>query len=157
AARPGDLQPEGWLAWQFYNGTLDPNKFTPENHVFLIAVDPAKLRTMMDDLDTLDPELVAKMTANKRGVLLPRELLESLNKRAAERFGVTGLGYDKGLDLALEIVGQLPERTYNAGIMHEEYLNDAIDNYPRTHGEKHPLAVLRVNLVQLQVADMEAF
>src|SRR5438876_6314868 len=40
ASRASDVQPEGWLAWQFYNGTLDPDKFTPENHVVLIAVDP---------------------------------------------------------------------------------------------------------------------
>jgi hypothetical protein len=70
ASGPEDLQPEDWLAWQFYNGTLDPEKFTPESHVVLIAVDPGKIRTMMEDLDTLDPELVAKMRADRRGVLL---------------------------------------------------------------------------------------
>src|SRR5262249_21587102 len=151
ASGPGDLQPEDWLAWQFYNGTLDPDKFTPESHVVLIAVDPGKIRTMMEDLDTLDPELVAKMRANRRGVLLPRELLESLNKRVGERFQVTGMGYDKGIDLTFEIVGQLPEGTYNVGIMDWDYLNTAIDEYPRRHGERHPLAHKRVSMVQLKV------
>ncbi|HEV3117235.1 MAG TPA: ABC transporter permease [Gemmataceae bacterium] len=157
ASRPGDVQPEDWLAWQFYNGTLDAEKFTPENHVVLIAIDPAKMRNMMEDLDILDSELVATMTANKRGVLLPRELLEALHKRVGERFQVTGLGHDKGINLSFEIVGQLPDGTYNAGIMNETYLNDAIDSYPREHGEKHPLASRRVSMVQLKVADMEAF
>jgi len=157
AARPGDVQPEDWLAWQFYNGTLDPEKFTPENHVVLIAIDPAKMRTMMEDLDTLDTKLVKAMTANKRGVILPRELLEALHKRAGERFQVTGIGHDRGINLSFEIVGQLPDGTYNAGIMNEAYLNDAIDTYPREHGEKHSLARRRVSMVQLKVADREAF
>jgi putative ABC transport system permease protein len=112
---------------------------------------------MMDDLDTLDAQLVAKMSANKRGVLLPRELLESLNKRVGERFQVAGMGYDKGIDLAFEVVGQLPEGTYNAGIMNEKYLNDAIDSYCREHGAKHPLAARRVSMVQLRVADRQVF
>jgi putative ABC transport system permease protein len=157
ASGGGDLRPNDWLAWQFYHGTLDPLKFSRENYLVLIAVDPGKMRTMMEDLDTLDPELVAKMGANKRSVLMPRELLDSLNKRVGERFQVTGMGYCKGIDLTFEIVGQLPQGSYNIGIMNRDYLNTAIDDYPRQHGEKHRLAHNRVSMVELKVADMEAF
>src|SRR5262249_38757147 len=39
-----------------------------------------------------------------------------------------------------------------------DYLNDAIDNYPREHsGQRHPLADRSMNLFWLRVADSESF
>jgi putative ABC transport system permease protein len=157
ASRPGDIEPQDCLAWQFYSGTLDPEKLTPENHVVLIAVDPAKMPTMMDDLDTLEPELVKDMIASKRGVLMPHGMLDSLNKRIGERFQLRGLGPYKGIDLELDILGRLPDGTYNVGIMNWEYLNDAIDQLPRGHGVTHVLYGKRVSQVELRVPDMAAF
>jgi putative ABC transport system permease protein len=157
ASRPGDVRPQDWLAWQFYHATVDPSKLTPESYVLLIAIDPRKMRSMMDDLEDLDPALVAAMLANKRAVLLPREMLQALHKRVGERFQATGLGHDKGLDLKCEIVGELPEGSYTAGIMNEAYLNDAIDNYPKEHGLRHALDSRRLSMVVLKVPDAEAF
>jgi putative ABC transport system permease protein len=86
------------------------------------------------------------------------ELLQTLNKRVGERFGVTGLGRYKGIDLQFEVVGQLPAGTYDAGILRWDYLNDALDNYPKGHGGlKHPLEGKRLNLVVLKVPDRAAF
>ena len=157
ASRPGDVEPEDWVAWQFYGGTLDPKKLAPEDAVMFIALDPRKLRSMMEDLDQLDPELVAGMVANKRAVLLPREMLQAIRKRVGESFQVTGTGLHKGINLSCEIVGELPEGTYNVGIMNAAYLNDVLDKYPKEHGVKHALDGKRVNLVMLKVTDDEAF
>ena len=42
--------------------------------------------------------------------------------------------------------------------MNRDYLNDAIDDYPRTHsGQRHPMADSSLNLVWLRVADSDSF
>ena len=158
AQRPGDVRPEESMTWQFYGGTLDPEKRTRENVIFFFAMEPRKIRTMMDDLDVLDPAVIKKMEANKTGVILGRERLQSLNKRVGERFTVTSMNY-KGIDLEFQIVGEFPDGRYNqSAIMNRDYLNDALDAYPATHnGSKHPLANRSLNLVWLRVPDTDAF
>jgi putative ABC transport system permease protein len=43
-------------------------------------------------------------------------------------------------------------------VMNRDYLNDAIDAYPRSHGgQKHPLADRSLNSVWLQVSDLPAY
>ena len=81
------------MTWQFYGGTLDQGPATRENIVFAIAMDPRKIRTMMDELEDIPPEqaapldaAVAKMLANRRGIILGKDRLAALNKRVGERF-----------------------------------------------------------------------
>jgi putative ABC transport system permease protein len=157
--KPGDVRvrPQDSMTWQFYGGSIDPSKMTRENSLFFFAMDPRKIRAMMDDLDLIDPALPQKMVENKQGVLIGREKLEAMNKRVGERIRVTSMNY-KGIDLDFDIVGELPEGRYNmSGIMNRDYLNDALDGYQRDHGEKHPLADKSLNLVWLRVPDSRAF
>ena len=42
AEGPDDVRPLDSMTWQFYGGTLDPEKFTRENVIFGIAVDPTE-------------------------------------------------------------------------------------------------------------------
>jgi putative ABC transport system permease protein len=161
SSRPGDLRPDEYMTWQFYGGTIDPEKQTRENVVFFFAMDPQKLRTMMDDLDMLDPKLADKLDPRKgglkQGALVGRKRLEKLNKRVGERIKLTGLNY-RGIDLEFEIVGLLPSGRYDeSAVMNWEYLNDAIDAYKGPGGAKHPLDRKRLNLVWLKVPDSEAF
>jgi putative ABC transport system permease protein len=153
-----DVRPEDSMTWQFFGGTLDPANKTFENMVFLFAMDPRKLPTMMDDLENLDPALVEKMVNNKRGVLVGRERLNRIGKRVGERFVLTGMNY-KDIELEFDIVGMLPEGRYNqSAVMNRDYLNDAIDAYKRSHnGTPHPMAEKTLNLVWLRVPDSGAF
>jgi putative ABC transport system permease protein len=158
AASSDDVVPDDWMAWQFYGGTIDPLNLTPESGVFCIAVEPGKLRTMMEALEDVDPELIKKMLVNKQGVLMGREQLEALNKQVGERIHVTGLSFYKALDLDFDIVGQLPDGTYDATIMNWDYLNRAFENYEREHlGIKHPADRERPCLVWLRIRDADAF
>jgi putative ABC transport system permease protein len=169
-------RPEDAMTWQFYIGTLDPEKKTRENLVFLIALDPWKAATLMDriydDVPTNSkqksgPKLarveqfmaaISAMQNNKRGVILGRKILATLNKRVGDRMKLTGLNY-KDIDLEVEIVGSFPAGRFDdQAIMNRDYLNDAVDTYPKTHrGEKHPLADRSLNLVVLQVSDQEIY
>jgi putative ABC transport system permease protein len=158
ARRPTDARPTDAMTWSFYGGTLDPAKRTRENIVFFFVMDPRKLKSMMDDLDQLDDELVKKMLHNKRAVVMGRERMKAINKRVGERFQLTSLNY-KDIDLEFEIIAELPDGRYNqSAVMNLEYLKDSLDAYARNHnGERHPMADKSLNLVWLKVADMEAF
>jgi putative ABC transport system permease protein len=156
---PEDAKPQDSMTWQFFGGTTDPAKRTRENSAFMFAMDPHKIRTMMDDLDQVDPQLIEAMVKNKKGVLMGRTQMEMFNKRVGERFTLTSFNY-KDLQLEFEIVGQLPVGRYDQScIMNRQYLNDALfEAYPREHnGAKHPMADKTLNLVWLQVPDPEAF
>jgi putative ABC transport system permease protein len=161
AVRPGnpdDIRPADSMTWQFFGGTMDPDKRTRENLVFFFAMDPRRVRSMMDDLDSLDQGMIDKMIQNKRGVLMGKDRMATINKRVGDRFVLTGLNY-KDIDLEFEIVGRLPEGRYDQNaIMNRDYLNDALDQYERQHnGTKHQMANKTLNLVWLRVPDSESF
>lgn len=165
AQKAGDLQPIDAMTWQFYGGTLDLKNRTRENTLFAFAMQPSKLDTMMDDLDDLpEPqksqfrETVKKLDSNRQGLIVGRGRLLALNKKIGERIKLFGLNY-RGIDLEFEIVGTFPEGRYDdSSAFNRDYLNDAMDAYPKTHqGKKHPLAEKSLNLVWLRVPDREAF
>ena len=73
ARNPGDLKPTDSMTWTFYGGTLDIANRTRENSLFAFALEPSKLLTMMDELDSLPPAqkaefepIVYKLQQNKQ-------------------------------------------------------------------------------------------
>jgi putative ABC transport system permease protein len=152
-----DVGPDDFMFWSFYGGSTDPNKITINTLVFFFAMDPDHIRSMMDDLDNLDPALVRKLKANRQGCLLGREKLRAIDKQVGERFKLTSINY-RGVDLDFEVVGVLPEGRYdNSGIMNADYFNNALDRYKGPDGKAHPLSSQRLNLIWLRVKDKEAF
>ncbi len=165
AREPGDIRPIDSMTWQFYGGMLDPANRTRENMLFAVALDPKKLLTMMDELDSLPDgqksefeQVVDKLAKNRQGIVLGQERLASINKKVGERIKLFGLNY-KEIDLELEIVGLFPPGRYdNSAAINRDYLNSALDAYPSTHaGKKHPMTQKTLNLVWLRVPDRESF
>lgn len=165
AREEGDVRPLDAMTWQFFGGTLDPVSRTRENLVFFFGIEAKKLATMMDGLDELTgPPMeqlqadIKKMENNRQGIIVGAERLKAINKRVGERIKLYGLNY-KDIDLEFEIVGVFPPGRYDqSAAMNREYLNEALDNYARTHsGKKHPLADKTLNLVWLRVPDSNAF
>lgn len=167
ARNPGDVQPTDSMTWQFYGGTLEKNKFERNNMLFAIAMEPKKLETMMDDLDKLQGkektdfhEVVQKLENNRQGIILGIDRLKGLNKRVGDRFSLYGMNY-KNIDLEFEIVGLFPigGRYDQSAVMHRDYLNAAMDEYPQKHnGQKHPMAERNLTLFWIRVdskADFE--
>lgn len=153
------------MTWQFYGGSLDKDNMDPEGFLFAIGMDPAKLNTMMDDLDSLPPGpreefqvVVDKMVGNKQGIVLGRERLKRINKRIGDRITIYSINY-RGIDLEFEIVGVFPPGRYDlSAAFHRDYLNDALDQYPRkNNGRPHPLVGGTLNLVWLRVPDSATF
>jgi putative ABC transport system permease protein len=177
ANNSSDVVPEDSMTWQYYIGTMDPTKDAPENSVFLIAMEPAKVLTILDRVfREISPDqgkgkikpawsqvdefrrAVHALEENRRGVLLGQSRLKMINKRVGERFTLTGSNF-KGIDLEFEILGVFPPGPFDQNaVMRRDYLNDALDVYPRTHaGAKHPLADRSLHAVWLQVPDQQAF
>jgi putative ABC transport system permease protein len=139
AARgPDDVRPVDYMTWAFYGGTLDPSKMSRENFLFLIACEPEKAPTMLDDLDQLGPadtarlqEGVAKMKRQANAVIIGPEQLKTMNKKVGERFTLNGLIF-KDLNLEFEIVDTFPESAQRYGqtsLMNLDYLLQGIDEY----------------------------
>jgi putative ABC transport system permease protein len=155
--RPLGIGPDDFMSWSFYGGTTEQGgKITRDTLVFFFVMDPAHIRSMMDDLPDLDPVLVKKMQANRNAVLMGRDRMAAINRKVGDRFKIYSINY-KGIDLEFEIVGQLPEGRYNdAGIMNETYFNEELDNFGRK-GKKHPLDQQRLNLIWLRVRDRDTY
>jgi putative ABC transport system permease protein len=126
-------------------------------------MEPDHVRTMMDDLQNLDPELIRKLKDKRKGCLLGRERLEALFGRrpleefVGQTFTVYSLNY-KEIDLEFEVVGVLPEGRYNqSGIMNALYFNNALDDYKLKKKQAHPLDNRRLNLVWLRISDRDSF
>jgi putative ABC transport system permease protein len=165
AKSPGDVKPQDSMAWAFYIGTLDPNKMTRENFAFFFCMDPDKFPTMMDSIEDFTPaqldELhrsIKAMKADKSKIMLGVERLAALNKHVGERIKLTSQNY-KDVDLEFEICGSLPAGRYGqAGVMNLTYLQDALDQYARSHkGEKHAMADKILSLMFLRTDDMGSF
>jgi len=168
ASRPSDVRPDDSMTWQFYGGTIDPNKRTRENIVFFFAMDPMKFLPMMDGLDALTPEqradvdrMCREMKKDKRKVILGKDRLKAINKRVGERFKVTSMNY-KDIDLEVEIIGEFPPGRYDqSALLNRDYLNDAVDDYNNKAKAKgqapHPMSGKSLNLVWLKVPDSDSY
>lgn len=165
ARRPEDVRPLDSMSWQFYGGSTEQGKMTRESMMFAFALEPKKLATMMDDLDSLSPDESAELQANikklennKRGMIFGIERMAMLNKRVGERIKIYSMNY-KDIDLEFDIIGTFPDGRYNqTAAMNRDYLNDAIDNYPATHaGQRHPRADKSLDLFWLRVSDSDSF
>lgn len=156
------VEPPDSMTWQFYGGTLDPKNRTIENNLFAIGLDPPKLSTMMDDLDSLQSpakeefqKVVDKLAANKQGLVLGRKRLETINKRVGDRITIYSINF-RGIDLEFEIVGVFPPGRYDlSAAFNRQYLNDALDQFPQKNNNRpHPMANASLNLVWLRVPDV---
>ncbi len=167
AEGPDDVRPLDSMTWSFYGGGLDPDfsKRTRENTLFAIAMEPDKVLTMLDDIDTMAPaetrelaQAVEKLKQNPTGIILGQQRLRGINKKVGERIKIYSVNY-RGIDLEFEIVGVFPPGRYDeTAVMHRDYLLNALDEYARRHnGQAHPMAQKALNLVWLRVPDRAAF
>lgn len=156
--------PDNVMTWQFYGGTTDPAKRTFDSVFFAIALEPRKIHTMMDELDSLPPaekqnlvDIAEKMTLKRDGVVVGPGRLKLLKKQVGDRFKVTSFNY-RGIDLEFEIVGTFPEGRYDlSAAMNRDYLNDAMDAWAKKSGKPHPMARKTLNLVWFKFPDANVF
>jgi putative ABC transport system permease protein len=154
-----DVVPDDSMSWTFVGGNLDPDRknWTPRTNIFFFAMDPAKLKPMMEDLNELDDGLIRKLQENKQAVLVGTERLAKLSKRVGETMSIYCLNY-KDVTLELHIVGTFPDGRYNdSSVMNVRYLLDSLDDYRVKNKKPHEMAQKTLNLMWLKVPDSQAF
>lgn len=163
----GDVHPKDSMTWQFFGGSMDPARRDPKLRMFAFAMQPDKIRTMMDGLDKetltgeegrrLD-EAVAKMMNNRATIIMGEDILKQIDRKIGDKITLYGINYS-GINLEFEIVGSFTTARYAKSSAFDcEYLNAALDVYPSTHnGQKHPLADKTLNLVWLMVDNPAAY
>ncbi len=163
------------MAWSFYVGTLEPGKQTRESILFFFAMDPRKVlsvdahgkwTSMMDDIDEV-PEAdkrtlltaLKDMEQNPYKVVMGKGRMAAINKKIGERIKVTSLNY-QGLDLEMEICGELPGARYEQNaVMNYDYLDGAIRAYNKgkSKDQQHPMTDKSLALVFLRVPNVPSY
>jgi putative ABC transport system permease protein len=182
STKSDSVKPTDSMTWQYFIGQLGTDKGIDEKksrdeQMFFIALEPSKLLTMMDELmgefrpaaaqqaPTPTQEVieefrtaVARMEHTKMGVIIGKEKLKTMNRQIGDRFHVKSTNY-AGLDLEFEVVGHFPDGRYEQfSVMRRDYLNDALEAYPRSHGgQKHGLADKSLNVVWLKVPNPTSY
>ena len=154
------------MTWQFYGGTLDPEKFTRENVIFGIAVDPSKIATMLDGLEDLvggrpgaaGRERAASCRRTGRGSSWDRTSCSASTSAWAIASRCLASATSGGSIWNLKSSGRFPPVATTAWPrFNRDYFNNEMDSYERRTGRKHPLADRRMNLVWLKVSNTEDF
>ncbi len=170
---PPEMRPKNGdkdiMSWSFILGTTDKANPRKDNMVFLFALEPDKVLTMMDGLDELvgqEKELLEKacaaMKANPRAIVMSKSRLKSLNLRVGQTIKLHGMNY-ANLLFEFEIIGELPEGKYEGvSFMNKDYLIQQIDTFPTSpnnpkKGEQHPMADKCINLIWVRLPTKEAF
>jgi putative ABC transport system permease protein len=162
------------MFWSFYVGTTDPARQLRESFIFFFCMDPRKLisvdaqgnySSMMDDIDDVSDEDKNRllqaceiMTKYPNKVLVGPSRLKALNKRVGDKIKATGIVYSNGLELEVEVLGELPGGRYEqSAIMNFQNLDRKIDEYNRSHPDPHPMSDKRLMLMWVRVPDMAVF
>jgi putative ABC transport system permease protein len=164
ARQESDVKPIDAMTWQFFFGSTDIKNIGLNTIVFAFCMEPKKLLTMMDELDSLPPgpkadlsKVIDAMEKNRQGIIIGQKRLDLLDKKVGDRIKIFGLNY-RDLELECEIVGTFPPGRYDTNaVINRDYLNASLDAYKASKGKPHPLADKTLNLVWVKVPNKDSF
>ncbi|MDX1929540.1 MAG: ABC transporter permease [Pirellulaceae bacterium] len=159
-----DVKPIDSMTWQFFIGSTEKDKMGFNSFVFAFCMEPKKLLTMMDELDSLQPgpkadldKAIKAMEANRQGIIMGQKRLAALEKKVGDRIKVFGTNY-RDIELECEIVGTFPPGRYdNNTCINRDYLNASLEAYQTKMKKPHPLANKTMNLVWVKVPNKDTF
>ena len=159
-----DVKPMDSMTWQFFYGSIDKTNIGFNTFVFAFCMEPKKLLTMMDELDSLQPApkaaldtVIQAMEKNRQGIIVGQKRLAALDKKVGDRIKVFGINY-RDIELECEILGTFPPGRYdNNTCINRDYLNASLDAYKASKGKPHPLAEKTLNLVWVKVPTKDSF
>ena len=157
------------MSWSFILGTTDKVNPRKDTMMFLFALEPDKITTMMDGLDELtDDERalldkgIAAMMENKQAIIVSKSRLRAMNVQVGQKVKLYGMNY-ADLVFEFDIIGELPDGKYEGvAMMNKAYLIQLLDSYQRDKvnnktGEPHPMAKKCINLIWVRLPTKEAF
>ena len=164
AREESDVKPMDSMTWQLFIGSVDKTNIGFSTFIFAFCMEPKKLLTMMDELDSLQPgpkaeldKAIKAMESNRQGIIVGQKRLAAIEKKVGDRIKVFGINY-RDLELECEIVGTFPPGRYdNNTCINRDYLNASLDAYKASKGKPHPLAEKTLNLVWVKVPTKDTF
>ncbi len=157
------------MSWSFVLATTDKVNPRRDTLVFLFALEPNKVLTMMDGLEDLTGEERDQLAQaaelamrNPQAIIMSRSRLKQLNVQVGQRIRCYGMNYPN-LTFEFEIIGELPEGKYEGvSFMNVAYLLQLLDAYRNDRaanpsGQPHPMAEKCVNLIWVRLPTREAF
>ncbi len=159
-----DVKPIDSMTWQFFIGSTEKGKMGFNSFLFAFCMEPKKLLTMMDELDSLQPgpkaeleKAIQEMEKNRQGIIVGQKRLAALEKKVGDRIKIFGTNY-RDIELDCEIVGTFPLGRYdNNSCINRDYLNASLDAYQASKKKPHPLANKSMNLVWVKVPNKDTF
>ncbi|MCS7020356.1 MAG: ABC transporter permease [Gemmataceae bacterium] len=162
----GDLD---LMSWSFVLTTTDKTNPRRDALIFLFALEPNKVLTMMDGLEELTGDerqqlqaAADEMMRNPQAIVMSKRQLKTLNLQVGQRVKSYGMNYPN-LTFEFEIIGELPEGRYEGvAFMNRVYLLQLLDAYRNDRtvnktGEPHPMAEKCVNLMWVRLPNRMAF
>jgi putative ABC transport system permease protein len=164
AREDSDVKPIDSMTWQFFIGSTEKDKMAFNSFIFAFCMEPKKLLTMMDELDSLQPapraeldKAIKAMEGNRQGIIVGQKRLAALEKKVGDRIKVFGTNY-RDIELECEIVGTFPAGRYdNNTCINRDYLNASLEAYQTKMKKPHPLANKTMNLVWVKVPNKDTF
>ena len=171
---PPEHQPEdvdkNFMTWSFLVGSLEPEKVTKENSMFLFALQPEAIQNEMMSSHQisrkdLGDEDWAKLCAvldivkqDKRNIVVGEDRLKMIGKSVGDEIKLYGLNY-KDITFEFKIVGAFPTGSPlgMAAAMRYDYLESKLDEYKVKKGTPHALADRCLNLVWVRMPSKEAY
>ncbi len=164
AREESDVKPMDSMTWQFFIGSVDKTNIGFSTFIFAFCMEPSKLLTMMDELDSLQPgpratldKAIKAMEGNRQGIIVGQKRLAAIEKKVGDKIKVFGINY-RDIELECEIVGTFPPGRYdNNTCINRDYLNASLDAFKAAKGRPHPLAEKTLNLVWVKVPTKDSF
>jgi len=171
---PKEHQPEdidkNFMTWSFVGGTLDKEKMTQENSLFLFALDPDAVANGMMSEQGLNDEDLGKdgwaellrvlelVKQDQRNIVIGEDRLKMMNKKVGDDIKIYGTNY-KDIVFECKIVGAFPagSRMGMNAAMRFDYLLAKLNDYRAKNGKDHPLANRCVNLVWVRMPSKESY
>ena len=167
--RPANID-ENFMTWSFVGASLDLEKMTPENSLFLFALDPEAVTNGMmteqglnrEDLGEDDWNLLLRtieaVKHDKRNIVVGEDRLKKIGKQVGDEIKLYGTNY-RDIVFECKIVGAFPSgsRMGMNAAMRYDYLQAKLDEYRAKKGQDHPLANRCVNLVWVRMPSKIAF
>lgn len=160
--RPADID-SNFMTWSFIGGSMDPEKFTAESGIFLFALEPDSILTMMNDqgLNREDlgdegyQQLVAAvelLKQDKRNVIIGQDRLRKIGKEVGDEMKIYSFNY-KQVTFDYRIVATFPSasRYGQSAMMRADYLEAKLSEYKAKTNQNHPLADKALNLIWVRL------
>lgn len=166
--RPKDIN-QNFMTWSFVGGSLDRDKLTQENSMFLFCLEPDSVLTMMNDQGLNEEDLgkegyrelvaaIELVKEDKRNIIVGEDRLKILGKNVGDELKLYSINY-KNIEFNFRIVAKFPSmsRYGNSAAMRTDYLDSKLDEYRVKFGQPHPQADRCLNLIWVRLPTKAAY